>query len=79
MEKSLNFSTNIQLTISQFIDLAKQLPKKERAKLASILVEDDVMTKEELVSKIKEGLEEVKLYKEGKIKLKSARELLNEL
>jgi hypothetical protein len=34
------------------------------------------MTKEELVERIKEGLEEVKLYKEGKIKLRTLKEFL---
>ncbi len=38
-----------------------------------------VPTKEELLADIKEALQEVKLSKEGKIKLKSAWDLLNEL
>lgn len=36
-------------------------------------------TKEEILEGIKEGLEQVKLYKQGKIKLKSAKDLLDEL
>ena len=36
-------------------------------------------TKEEILQKIESGLKEVKAYQEGKIKLKGAREFLNEL
>ncbi len=36
-------------------------------------------TKQEILQAISEGINEVKLYKQGKIKLKSARQLLNEL
>jgi hypothetical protein len=82
MKAVLSVSTNIQLNFNQIINLAKQLPKKQKAKLASILAIEETeeeITKAELVARIKEGLEEVKLYKEGKIKLQSARELLDEL
>ena len=43
--------------------------------------EDDepALTKEQLIADVKEALEEVKLYKQGKIQLQSARDLLNEL
>ncbi|GAB2570271.1 hypothetical protein [Spirosoma areae] len=37
------------------------------------------LTKAALLADVKEALEEVKLYKQGKIKLESARELLDEL
>jgi hypothetical protein len=77
METTLNFNTSIQLTVSQLVDLAKQLPKKERVQLASILIEeDDFISKEELILKIKEGLEDVKLHKEGKIKLRTLDDFL---
>jgi hypothetical protein len=82
MKAVLSVNTNIQLNFNQIINLAKQLPKKQKAKLASILAIEETeeeITKAELVARIKEGLEEVKLYKEGKIKLQSARELLDEL
>lgn len=84
MKAVANINTDIQLTFNQITDIAKQLPKKQQAKLVSILVKENIieeeeMTKAELVALIKEGLEEVKLYKEGKIKLQSAREFLNEL
>jgi len=77
MKTTLNFNTSIQLTLSQLVDLAIQLPKKERFKLASILVEEeDYISKNELVSKIKEGLQDAKLHKEGKIKLRTLSEFL---
>lgn len=77
MKTTLNFNANIQLTLNQLVDLAIQLPKKERFKLASILVEEEeFISKNELVSKIKEGLQDVKLHKEGKIKLRTLSEFL---
>jgi hypothetical protein len=77
MKTTLNFNTSIQLTLNQLVDLAIQLPKKERFKLASILVEEEAyISKNELVSKIKEGLQDVKLHKEGKIKLRTLSEFL---
>jgi hypothetical protein len=82
MKAVLSVNTNIQLNFNQIINLAKQLPKKQKAKLVSILAVEEAeeeMTKVELIARIKEGLEEVKLYKEGKIKFQSARELLDEL
>ncbi|MBC7406851.1 MAG: hypothetical protein H7339_00525 [Arcicella sp.] len=83
MKAVLNINTNVQLNFSQIAHLAKQLPRKQKSKLASILEKDiqeeEFITKSELVARIKEGLEEVKLYKQGKVEFQSARELLNEL
>jgi hypothetical protein len=77
METILNFETSIKVTLSQLVDLAKQLPKKERVQLASILVEEDnFISKEKLILKIKGGLEDVKLHKAGKIKLKTLDDFL---
>lgn len=77
MKTTLNFNTSIQLTLNQLVELALQLSKKERFKLASILVEEEeFISKNELVSKIKEGLQDVKLHKEGKIKLRTLSEFL---
>jgi hypothetical protein len=77
METILNFETSIKVTLSQLVDLAKQLPKKERVQLASILVEEEIfISKEKLILKIKEGLEDVKLHKAGKIKLKTLDDFL---
>ncbi len=46
-----------------------------------IKVEDksDEPTKEDILKSIKDGLTEVKLHSEGKIKLQSARDFLNEI
>lgn len=77
MKTTLNFNTSIQLTLNQLVERALQLSKKERFKLASILVEEEeFISKNELVSKIKEGLQDVKLHKEGKIKLRTFSEFL---
>lgn len=77
MKTTLNFNISIQLTFNQLVDLALQLPKTERFKLASILVEEEeFISKNELVSKIKEGLNDVKLHKDGKIKLRTLSEFL---
>ena len=44
-------------------------------------IDDDEpeLTKEQLLADVKEALEEVKLYKQGKIKLKTLDEFLDEL
>jgi hypothetical protein len=77
MEATLNFSTNIQLTLSQLAELAKQLPQKDRAKLALMIIEEEEpMSKVELKAKIKEGLQDAKLHREGKIKLRTLTEFL---
>ena len=83
MKAVLNINTNVQLNFSQITNLAKQLPSKQKSKLASILKKDiqeeEVITKSEIVARIKEGLEEVKLYEQVKVEFQSARDLLNEL
>lgn len=77
METTFNFSANIQLTLSQLVELARQLPQKERVKLASMLIEDEpIMSKTELKANIKEGLQDAKLHREGKIKLRTLSEFL---
>jgi hypothetical protein len=76
METTLHFTTDIKLTVKQLTELARQLPKKERIRLASILVEEDFITKKERLLKIKEGLEDAQLYKEGKIQLRTLTDFL---
>ncbi|WP_170318052.1 hypothetical protein [Leptospira interrogans] len=44
-----------------------------------ILKEDKEPTKEEILADLAESIKQVKLHKEGKIKLRSAYELLDEL
>ncbi len=78
MEATLNFKANIQLTITQLAELAKQLPQKERDKLVSMILEEEepIMSKQELKAKVKEGLQDAKLHREGKIKLRTLTEFL---
>jgi hypothetical protein len=68
----------VRLSVKKLAELAQQLSPKQKAKLITLLQEEEeeYMTKEELVERIKEGLEEVKLYKEGKIKLRTLKEFL---
>jgi hypothetical protein len=80
MKNTLSLNAEIQLNFQQVVDLVRQLSSRQKKQLATILSsEEDYITKEEVVENIRDGLREVKLHKEGKIKLKSARELLNEL
>ncbi len=79
MATAIQLNTNIKLNFRQIADLAQQLPKKEKEKLASILAEEEpIKTKADIINDIKEALEEVKLYKAGKIKLKTLDEFLDE-
>ena len=80
MKTTLNSQTNVQLTLSQLTELAKKLPLKDRMKLASVLMEEEeIITKEELVARIKDGLEEVRLHKDKKIQLSSLKEFLEDV
>jgi hypothetical protein len=56
-----------------FLELAKNLHYVKKIET------DDEPTKEEILANIKAGLDEVKLFKKGKLKTKSAKEFLNEL
>lgn len=84
MGVTLNFNTNIELTLSQLVELARQLPQKDRIRLASMIIQSDAeddaptMSKDELKTKIKEGLQDAKLHREGKIKLRTLTEFLSE-
>ena len=51
--------------------------KKHHKDLA--VLEKDATTKEDTLNNIKKGLEEVKLFKKGKLKTTSAKDFLNEL
>lgn len=79
MEAVAHLTTDITLTFSQLAELALQLPKPERLRLVSILQDGDEPSKEQILQDIREAIEEVNLAKQGKIKLKSAREFINEL
>jgi hypothetical protein len=62
-----------------YVTFEKQ-PSKGVKKAKKIEAEEYIEpTKEEILQNIKTGLEEVKLYQEGKINLTNARDFLNEL
>ena len=77
-------STNIYLPLqfNQLVELIRQLPKKKKKQLIEVLLEEnenDEPNKKQILDGIREAVEQVKLHKQGKIKLKTAQQLLNEL
>lgn len=56
-----------------FIELVSNLKFVKKIEI------DDEPTKEQILNNIKTGLEEVKLFKQGKLKTTSAKDFLNEL
>ena len=58
---------------SHFIELAKNLHYVKKIET------DDEPTKEDVISNIKKGFEEMQLFKKGKLKTTSAKDFLNEL
>ncbi len=67
--------------IGVFIPISewKKLKKKYKELEAEEEVEEAPPTKEEILNDIKEGLKQVKLHQQGKIKLKTAQQFLDEL
>ncbi|GAB4037700.1 hypothetical protein [Spirosoma gilvum] len=67
-------TTGVFIPIKEWEKLKKQydLPQEDAD-------EEPELTKEQLLADVKEALEEVKLYKQGKVKLQSARDFLKEL
>jgi hypothetical protein len=57
---------------NHFIELAKSLHYVKK-------IETDEESKESVLDNIKEGLEEVRLFKKGKLKTTPAKDFLNEL
>ena len=64
--------TGVFIPIEEWERLKKTFKDLEKEKVKS-------PTKSDILNGLKEALEEVKLHQEGKIKLKSARELLDEI
>ena len=58
---------------SHFVELAKNLHYVKKVKT------DDQPDKKEILNNLRTGLEEVKLFKKGKLKTTSAKDFLNEL
>jgi hypothetical protein len=76
-----NLNLDVSLTVKQLAEIIKQLPQSDRSEIASLLQENEetYLTKEQLLANVKEALEEVKLYKQGKIKLRTLNEFLDEV
>ncbi|NBB21425.1 hypothetical protein GVN20_18810 [Runella sp. CRIBMP] len=79
MKTVAHLTTNITLTFNQVAELTRQLPKSDRLRLVTLLQEHDEPSKEQLLQDLREAIEEVNLAKEGKVKLKSARDFIDEL
>ena len=83
MEANLNF--NIPLSINELAQLIReQLPASDRLKLAQLLGADepeanDELSQEQLVAEIKQAVHELNLVKQGKMKARPVKELLDEL
>lgn len=86
MEATLNF--NIPLSIHELAELIReQLPKQDRTTLAELLLldqpgteqDEDEPTQEQLVAEMKQAVREINLAKQGKLKLPTLNEFLNEL
>ncbi|MEI7581444.1 hypothetical protein [Runella sp.] len=83
MEANLNF--NIPLSINELAQLIReQLPASDRLKLAQLLGADepeanDEPSQEQLVAEIKQAVHELNLVKQGKMKARPVKELLDEL
>ncbi|AQG81781.1 hypothetical protein [Spirosoma montaniterrae] len=68
--------TAVVVPIKEWNKIKKKLDLPDDESVAD---EDVQLTKEQLIADVKEALEEVKLHKQGKIKLQSLDEFLNEL
>lgn len=83
LEATLNF--NIPLSINELAQLIReQLPASDRLKLAQLLGADepesnDEPTQEQLAAEIKQAVHELNLVKQGKMKVPTLNEFLNEL
>ena len=58
---------------SHFVELAKNLHYVKKIEM------DEEPTKQEVLNNIKTGLQEMQLFKKGKLKTTSAKDFLNEL
>lgn len=72
------------ISMESLWQIIQSLSLKNKEWLSSKLIENireenEDINKEELLKKIDAGLKEVKLYKEGKLELKTLEEALNEL
>ena len=72
IQDSKGNNTGVFIPYSEWNEL-----KKHHKDLAAL--ESDISTKEDVLNNIKKGLEEVQLFKKGKLKTTSAKDFLNEL
>ncbi len=72
MRQAIIYTTNKEY--SHFIELAKNLTYVKK-----IETDDDEPAKENILHNLKAGLEEVQLFKKGKLKTTPAKDFLNEL
>jgi hypothetical protein len=71
-------NVNISLSFDQIINILSQLPLVEKRKISQYLARE-TSNESKILKDIEEGLKEVKLHSEGKIKLKTLDQLLDEL
>ncbi len=71
-------NVNISLNFEQILNIISQLPSIEKIKLHQYLVKE-TSKESEILKGIKQGLDEVKQYQDGKIKLKSLDQVLDGL
>lgn len=81
MNSAMSLQQSVLMDVASLMNDNKAM-KKLRAVLDELKRADDkeeFISKEEILDDIRDGLRDVRLAREGKIKLKSARELLDEL
>ncbi len=66
-------------TIGVFIPIGEWKKIAKKYKELDTPTDTPTPSKEDILNSIKEGLEQVKLHQQGKIKLKTAQQLLDEL
>lgn len=79
MSVTLHFDTRLSIP-ELAIMIRSQLPPQERQELVSLLqADDELVTKEQIKADLRDAIEEVNQFKQGKKQLRSAWEVLNEL
>lgn len=78
METALTIYPNIEADASLYRQLAKRL--KNRIEEETVIKAKEVVkSKQELLNDISKSIKEIKLHRQGKLHLKSAKELLDDL
>jgi len=65
--------------VGVFIPIGEWKKITKKYKVPDTIADDLPPTKQEILKSIKDGIEQAKLHQQGKIKLKTAQQLLNEL